>query len=266
MRDFIEKPYIVFDHGNNVPLLLLAEHAGKEFPLGYNNLGLSDDAVQKERNIAGDSGVFSVASLVAAHIGTRAIVGKYSRLLVDLNRTEDDPSLIPQKAHGFEIPDNQDIHAVERQKRVETFYRPFHQEVQHQIDQFISRGICPLLFSIHSFTPDVALSLTSEVNAKAPDIGLLFLEEHKAVTEMRRVLSPQRFVRDNFPYDLRAVSKGSIHVYGDTYKLPIMAVEISIDRLKTSQDEELWARLLADGLQQHLRPSMGQKKRVKSLT
>ena len=74
------------------PLLFLCDHASNALPPAYGRLGLEPELFAT--HIASDIGAAEVTRTLAAQFGAPAILGRWSRLLVDLNRGEDDPTLV----------------------------------------------------------------------------------------------------------------------------------------------------------------------------
>ena len=83
-----------------------------------------------------------------------AILGVYSRLLVDLNRGADDPTLVMKLSDGAIIPGNAKADFDEIAKRIANFYRPYHDAIEAQIAHARKSNIAPVIVSIHSFTPE----------------------------------------------------------------------------------------------------------------
>ena len=80
-------------------LVLVADHARNSLPEEYGDLGLPADEFQ--RHIAYDIGVEGVTRRLAALTGAPAIMASYSRLLIDPNRGEDDPTLIRKGVEAY---------------------------------------------------------------------------------------------------------------------------------------------------------------------
>ena len=78
------------DYGKG--LILVCDHARNAFPPGYGALGLPPE--QLGRHIAFDIGVEAVTRGLAACLGVPAVIFLYSRLFIDPNRGDDDPTLI----------------------------------------------------------------------------------------------------------------------------------------------------------------------------
>src|SRR2546423_1501122 len=73
-------------------LLFLCDHASNAVPEAYGDLGL-DPALFKT-HIASDIGATEVTRALARHFDAPAVLARWSRLLIDLNRGEDDPTLV----------------------------------------------------------------------------------------------------------------------------------------------------------------------------
>jgi predicted N-formylglutamate amidohydrolase len=137
------------DHARG--LLLICDHARNALPEQYGSLGLPHS--EFERHIAYDIGVEQVTTRLAARLGVPAVLSCFSRLLIDPNRGEKDPTLIMQLSDGAVVPGNAEISPEEREHRLNAYYRPYHAAVDAQIDAALAQGAPPALVSIHSFTP-----------------------------------------------------------------------------------------------------------------
>lgn len=131
-------------------LVLLCDHAGNAMPPEYGTLGLPPE--QLARHIAYDIGAAQVTRALAAALGVPAVMTRYSRLLIDPNRGNDDPTLIMRLSDGAVIPGNRRLDEAEREKRIRLYYQPYHRAVAAVIGQCIASGVTPSILSIHSFT------------------------------------------------------------------------------------------------------------------
>jgi predicted N-formylglutamate amidohydrolase len=132
-------------------LVLACDHASAFIPAAYDRLGLCD--VQLSRHIAYDIGAADVVRALAEQLGCAAVLSNFSRLLIDPNRGEDDPTLIMKISDGAIVAGNARLTAQDRQERLERFYRPYHAALAGKMDAVALGGHVPVLFSIHSFTP-----------------------------------------------------------------------------------------------------------------
>ena len=74
-----------------------------------------------------------VSGALAATFDAPALLTTYSRLLIDPNRGEDDPTLIMKLSDGAVVPGNAGAGEAERNHRLETFYRPYHDAIDSAI-------------------------------------------------------------------------------------------------------------------------------------
>ena len=139
--------------GTRADLLLLADHASNRLPEGYPPaLGL--DPSQFERHIAYDIGVEGLGRALAAEMGAPLVMSRFSRLLIDPNRGEDDPTLVMRLSDGAIVPANARLDMAERTRRIETYWRAYDRAVTDAIAALTAEaGAPPVIVSLHSFTP-----------------------------------------------------------------------------------------------------------------
>jgi predicted N-formylglutamate amidohydrolase len=133
-------------------LVFVCDHASNALPESYGTLGLSADLFG--RHIAYDIGAADVTRAFAGAFNAPAILGKFSRLLIDLNRGADDPTLVMKLSDGAIVPGNATADANEIRDRIARFYRPYHDAIEAQIARARAENIAPVIVSIHSFTPE----------------------------------------------------------------------------------------------------------------
>src|SRR5579883_277747 len=132
------------------PLLILCDHATNLLPPSYGTLGLP--AADLKRHIGYDIGALDVSLQLGRVLHSTVIWSRFSRLLIDPNRDEGDPTLIMQISDGSIIPGNAGITDEEVQKRLALYHRPYHDRVTAELDAMIERGLIPIVVAIHSFT------------------------------------------------------------------------------------------------------------------
>ena len=108
-----EAPFKVLPGSLGCGILLLCDHADNAFPPGYGTLGLP--AAQLERHIAYDPGAAGITRHMSRLLGAPAVLTRYSRLLIDPKRGEDDPTLIMRLSDGAIVPGNAVLTPEERQ-------------------------------------------------------------------------------------------------------------------------------------------------------
>ena len=232
-------PFDLVEGDRGKGLVLVADHAGRALPDEYGALGLP--ASEFDRHIAYDIGVEKVTRELAALLGAPAVLANFSRLLIDPNRGEDDPTLIRQLYDGTVVPGNYPMTAEERERRLERFYRPYHDAVASMAASVAeASGVAPFLFSVHSFTP------VMQGIARPWHVGILWDSDDRAPVPLIEALSaePGLAVGDNEPYD------GALR--GDTmFKHAIVngfahaLVEIRQDLVADDAGAVAWANRLA---------------------
>ncbi len=130
--------------------LIVCDHASNALPEEYGTLGLPHE--QLERHIGYDIGAAGVTRELARLLGAPALLTNFSRLLIDANRGDDDPTLIMRLSDGVVVPGNAHFDEEERAQRVSRFYAPYHAAIDDAIDAGIAAVRPPALLSIHTFT------------------------------------------------------------------------------------------------------------------
>ena len=131
-------------------VVLLCDHASNALPAAYGTLGLAP--AQLQRHIAYDIGAAAITERLALALDAPAVLTRYSRLLIDPNRGDDDPTLIMRLSDGAVIPGNADFTAAEAAHRLQRYYRPYHAAASRIVAACCSTGRLPLVFSVHSMT------------------------------------------------------------------------------------------------------------------
>ncbi len=225
-------------------MLIVADHAMRHLPDEYGRLGLPEQ--EFERHIAYDIGVEGVVRHLAQMTGAPAIMARFSRLLIDPNRGEDDPTLIRQIYDGAVISGNYPLYEAERQNRIQRFFKPFRNQVLE------SAALCDaaygdgcLIISVHSFTPVMA------GRARPWHIGLLWDKDDRAAHRLFPLLANDRtlLVGDNEPYD-GALKGDTMHEAGTVAGRPHVLIEIRQDLIASAHGQLAWANRLAPMLKE----------------
>jgi predicted N-formylglutamate amidohydrolase len=238
-RSSVFSPFDLIEGDRKLGLVLVADHARRELPDEYGDLGLP--ASEFERHIAYDIGVEAVTRELAALTGAPAVLANFSRLLIDPNRGEDDPTLIRQLYDGTVVPGNYPMAAEERERRLERFYRPYHDAVAALVASAAeASGKAPFIFSVHSFTP------VMQGHVRPWHVGVLWDLDDRAPRPLIEALAQDKslVVGDNEPYD------GALR--GDTmFKHAIVngfahaLIEIRQDLVADAAGALAWANRLA---------------------
>src|SRR5687768_6441744 len=102
-------------------LLLIADHASNHVPA---DIALGVPEALLGEHVAIDIGVEPLGRAICAALGAPGILGGVSRLVADLNREEDRPTLVPPKSDGHIIPGNAALDEAGRADRIDRFWRP----------------------------------------------------------------------------------------------------------------------------------------------
>jgi len=199
------------------PLLFVCDHAAKALPPGYGKLGL--DPGLFETHIAHDIGAAEVTRALAQAFGAPAVLGAWSRLLIDLNRGEDDPTLIMKLSDGSIIPGNRVMDEAERARRIASFHAPYHRAIAEEINK-LGR---PPLVSLHSFTP------VWKGEKRRWELGVLWDRDGRLAQPLLARLSEAGFtVGDNEPYS-GALEGDTMNKHGTRNGLPHVLLEMRQD-------------------------------------
>ncbi len=237
MPDF--QPYEIIEGDYDKGMVLLADHAMNVLPEAYGNLGLPQSAF--ERHIAYDIGVEGLTRMLAGSLGVPAVMGRFSRLLIDPNRGEDDPTLIMKISDGAIVPGNHPITDEEWQKRLNSYHRPYHNAVDRVLTKTAEMsGKAPLVFSLHSYTP-FWKSVPRPWHA-----AVLWDTDHRAVHPLIDHLRSggDILVGDNEPYD-GALKGDTMYRHCMLKGIPHALLEVRQDLIGEEAGIAAWADRLA---------------------
>ena len=130
--------YEALDGDNAGGLLILVDHASNFVPARIPRPRFAARA-ELERHIAYDIGAGPLARALAERFRAPAILTRFSRLIIDPNRGEDDPTLIMRLSDGAVVPGNRDLDAAERERRLESFPPPLPRR-NRAADRYDARG------------------------------------------------------------------------------------------------------------------------------
>lgn len=237
MEDF--QPFEILPGKHDSGMVILGDHAMNRLPESYGKLGLPETAFA--RHIAYDIGIEGLARSLSAKLGVPAVLGGFSRLLIDPNRGEDDPTLIMKISDGAIIPGNHPISKAEWQGRIERFHRPYHDAVAMEIAKVASAtGKAPLVLSLHSYTP-------AWKGVPRPwHAAVLWDSDHRAVGPLLDMLrrDPDLIVGDNEPYD-GALKGDTMYQHCMVTGIPHALLEVRQDLIGDEAGIAEWAERLA---------------------
>lgn len=231
-------PFITIEGRDETGVLILCDHATNIVPAPYGDLGLP--VRELERHIGYDIGALAVTRALARRLGAPALATCFSRLLIDPNRGEDDPTLIMRLSDGAVVPGNRLVDGAERDRRLNRFYRPYHAAIAARVAAMRAKGIVPLLFSMHSYTP-VWRGVPRRWHA-----GVLWDADPRAALPLIAGLraDPALVVGDNEPYD-GALHGDTLYRHATLAGLPGVLLEVRQDLIADAAGAESWAERLA---------------------
>ncbi len=129
--------------------LITCDHASNLVPDWVCGGDLGIAPADMARHIAYDLGAAGVARALGEILNGPVICTNFSRLVIDPNRGEDDPTLIMRLYDGTIIPANRHLTPEQAAERLDRLYRPYHAAYA---DLAASRDAA-IIVAIHSFTP-----------------------------------------------------------------------------------------------------------------
>lgn len=221
--------------------LVTCDHASNRVPREFANGALGLSQSDMSRHIAWDPGALGVARAIAERLDAPCVWATYSRLVIDPNRGEDDPTLVMSLCDGTVIPGNHGIDDEEVERRIAAYHRPYHDRVK----DLASRRADTVYVSIHTFT--------RQFRNRPPrpwDIGLLFAADRRLADPLGDILA-ERGVRVgmNEPYagDLEG---DAVDRHASAAGLPNILIEVRNDLARTPAEQADWGRRLANALEE----------------
>ena len=235
-------PVEVLNAEGQSEIVLICEHASNYIPEVFDGLGLPPEDLV--RHIAWDIGAEAVSRALSLHLDAPCFIGKYSRLLIDLNRPPGSPTSIPERSEATDIPGNFLLGAEDRQLRTERIFTPFQAAISRHLDLRQQQGRPTKIIAIHSFTP-VFLGEQRPWHAgilfgKSFGLGRQIIDRLTEITKLR--------IGANVPYVIERISDYAIPVHGEDRGLDAVLVEIRQDLIGSADGQSRWATYLAAAL------------------
>lgn len=186
------RPDVFAVNARPLTLILSCEHGGNRVPSEWRHLFRGKSWVL-ETHRGWDPGAREVARFLSTELGVPLVVGRVTRLLVDLNRSPDSATLWSKWTDA--------LTTQQRTRIVRDYYTPYRDAIRSLAVGEIERGAHVLHVSVHSFTP-VLRGQTRKAH-----VGLLYdparRAERSLCTRLRahiRRADPGLVVRSNYPY------------------------------------------------------------------
>ena len=234
---FEDKKQIMNPNGSS-SIVLVCEHATHFIPDVYNNLGLSSNNLKS--HVAWDPGAAAVAQELSRVMDAVLVQGVVSRLLYDCNRPPSSPDAIPKRSEIIDIPGNHNLSALEKEERVQKYYKPF----CTALATVITKIKIPILVTIHSFTPvyfgkprDTEIGILSDSDIRLADAMLKTATNYSnGVIQSNEPYGPEHGVTHTLVE--HAISNGHLNVM----------LEIRNDIIATHDQQNAMAKLIAEWL------------------
>ena len=225
--------------GARSPFLFTSDHYGRLIPEPLGDLGLPESELV--RHIAWDIGIAGVAERLSNMLGAHLIAQRYSRLVIDCNRTPRTASSIPLLSEATTIPGNEGLSREGAELRRRAIFDPYHQRIDAVIDRRLKEKRPTILVSLHSFTPVYAGA------ARPWHIGTLYNLDKTLPPLLLQALRAEGdlVVGDNEPYAVREDTDYTIPVHGEARDLTNSGIEIRQDLIADQSGQQQWAERLA---------------------
>lgn len=236
-------PFFLHGETRPGPWLVTCDHATNTVPPQINGGDLGLHRTDMERHIAYDPGSYGVSQELGVLLDAPVLASNFSRLVIDPNRGEDDPTLLMKLYDGSIIPGNRHADAAEIERRMEMCYRPYDAELGR-----MTALPHTIVVSVHSFT--------RQLRGREPrpwDVGLLYADDDRLARPLLELLKAEDdiVVGDNEPY--------SGHLPGDAIDRhairlgrPNILIELRNDLIADHEGQKHWAGRLAPILKRAL--------------
>lgn len=234
----MNQPFQIYGETRPGRWLVTCDHASNRVPgdIGGGDLGIC--AADMGRHIAYDVGAAGLAQALGEALDSPVICSDFSRLVIDPNRGEEDPTLVMRLYDGTIIPANRYADGAEVERRLASLYRPYHAAYA----RLAARRDDTVVLAIHSFTPCL--------KGRAPrpwHVGVLYshLDERLSKPLIARLQAePDLCIGDNEPY--------AGHLPGDALDKHALQpgrqntlIELRNDLIAGEAEQLAWAQRLA---------------------
>ena len=234
------KPFEIYKNRLKGPWVIICDHASNFVPRSVADGNLGVNKKEMQRHIAFDVGAKGLALELGKSLGAPVVCSNYSRLVIDPNRGEKDPTLVMQLYDGTIIPANKNVTNLEIERRLDLFYRPYHDAIKNLLNSFQD----PIIVSIHSFTPQLKGKKTRPWH-----VGLLTSGDRRFHNVLLKSFEkePQLCVGDNEPY-IGTSPGNTIDKHAIIEERFNTLIEVRNDLIKTDFDQKAWAKLIKNNL------------------
>lgn len=232
----VTKPFEIVGKDRPGRWLVSCDHATNHVPDWVNGGDLGLPAADMERHIAFDPGAAGLTRALADLLDSPAILSDFSRLVIDPNRGEDDPTLLMKLYDGTIIPANRYAGDAEREERLDRLWRPYHAAYRVLAARRPDTVIC----AVHSFTP--------QLRGRAPrpwEVGVLYADDRRLALPFLQACRDMGWcVGDNEPY-AGHLPGDAVDQHALSHGRPNVLIELRQDLIADAASQALWAGRLA---------------------
>lgn len=215
-------------------LLLSCEHGGNLVPQPYQPL-FAHYAELLQSHRGWDPGTRELGEHWARELGCGLRLATTTRLLIDLNRSENHPRLFSEITAGLPTDEQEAIKA--------TYYRPHREEIFTHIQRIVAAGERVIHLALHSFTPELGGVV------RQAEIGLLYdpsrARERELCRQWKTAIATEDQtlrVRMNYPY--RGTSDGLTTALRKSFSEDLyLGIELEVNQQAILRDAKSWERL-----------------------
>ncbi|WP_417249711.1 N-formylglutamate amidohydrolase [Celeribacter sp.] len=227
--------------------LLTCDHATNRIPPEFGGtLGIPE--ADMARHIAYDVGAKGVTLELSKLLDSPAILSDFSRLVIDPNRGADDPTLVRKIYDGSVIPANRDAGPDEIARRIDAYYRPYHDAYEALAAAREDVVIC----AVHSFTPQLKgrprrpwqIGILSAYDKRFTDPLIDELQNDPTLKAEAEALGERLVIGDNEPYD-GSLRGDAVDTHALRHGRLNVLIELRSDLIETPEAQKKWAHLLA---------------------
>ena len=213
------------------PLVITCEHATNRLPSEFQ--ATEADLPWMKTHWAYDLGAGELTRQMVKRKACCGVMSRYSRLVCDPNRHVADEDWIREQAEGYSISFNVGLEEAERERRRQTYYEPFHVEIDRCLSERLDRGGDVLLLSVHSFTPNYMGEI------REMEMGVLFDRFDPVAARFANALSEQGFkTMLNEPYSGKEGGIFCASRHGSRHGVIYLELEVRNDLLATPEAVE----------------------------
>jgi len=224
----------------NANIILLCEHGGRRVPAAWNNLGLPEAFL--DTHFGFDIGSRNLTMAVAAKLGATAIVSEYSRLFLDYNRKQNDPSCIRPDMGGIPVPMNLNVSGDERELRERIARRPVETAMSCWAE---GDEPAKAVISIHSFSP------VWETVFRTCQVGVMWKQDGRLSSPLIQAIRDIGVytVDDNMPYSFKENDWFTLVRHGIAVGVPNAYIEVRNDLIADATLVEKASKVLATAIE-----------------